>query len=218
MIIKSDNKTNNFMINIKNYISKQRRLGLLLLGLLLAVINHFYIVEHNGLFGLWVYILAANIIGASFQTYLNSYHTFKISIIAFILLLGVSFVNIYTHPKTITTPIPLNNENIQMIDVSEKMIITIDKPFKKVFVFQLGSLEYFEFKEAMNQNDKILEIIEIKTYDHLDKTFNKSKPSDIIYDINVKFGSKLFTRNNYCLNISDESYEACKKSFHTLNN
>lgn len=217
MIIKSDNKTNNFMINIKNYISKQRRLGLLLLGLLLAVINHFYIVEHNGLFGLWVYILAANIIGASFQTYLNSYHTFKISIIAFILLLGVSFVNIYTHPKTITTPIPLNNENIQMIDVSEKMIITIDKPFKKVFVFQLGSLEYFEFKEAMNQNDKILEIIEIKTYDHLDKTFNKSKPSDIIYDINVKFGSKLFTRNNYCLNIM-EGYEACKKSFHTLNN
>lgn len=217
MIIKSDNKTNNFMINIKNYISKQRRLGLLLLGLLLAVINHFYIVEHNGLFGLWVYILAANIIGASFQTYLNSYHTFKISIIAFILLLGVSFVNIYTHPKTITTPIPLNNENIQMIDVSEKMIITIDKPFKKVFVFQLGSLEYFEFKEAMNQNDKILEIIEIKTYDHLDKTFNKSKPSDIIYDINVKFGSKLFTRNNYCLNIM-EGYEACKKSFQTLNN
>lgn len=218
MIIKSDNKTNNFMINIKNYISKQRRPGLLLLGLLLAVINHFYIVEHNGLFGLWVYILAANIIGASFQTYLNSYHTFKISIIAFIFLIGVSFVNIYTHPKTITTPIPLNNENIQMIDVSEKMIITIDKPFKKVFVFQLGSLEYFEFKEAMNQNDKILEIIEIKTYDHLDKTFNKSKPSDIIYDINVKFGSKLFTRNNYCLNISDESYEACKKSFQTLNN
>ena len=217
MIIKSDNKTNNFMINIKNYISKQRRPGLLLLGLLLAVINHFYIVEHNGLFGLWVYILAANIIGASFQTYLNSYHTFKISIISYILLIGVSFVNIYTDSKTTTTPIPLNNENIQMIDVSEKMIITIDKPFKKVFVFQLGSLEYFEFKEAMNQNDKILEIIEIKTYDHLDKTFNKSKPSDIIYDINVKFGSKLFTRGNYCLNIM-EGYEACKKSFHTLNN
>ena len=217
MIIKSDNKTNNFMIKIKNYISTQRRPGLLLLGLLLAVINHFYIVEHNGLFGLWVYILAANIIGASFQTYLNSYHTFKISIISYILLIGVSFVNIYTDSKTTTTPIPLNNENIQMIDVSEKMIITIDKPFKKVFVFQLGSLEYFEFKEAMNQNDKILEIIETKTYDHLDKTFNKSKPSDIIYDINVKFGSKLFTRGNYCLNIM-EGYEACKKSFHTLNN
>lgn len=216
MIIKSDNKTNNFMINIKNYINKQRRTGLILLGLLLAVINHFYIVEHNGLFGLWVYILAANIIGASFQTYLNSYHTFKISIISYILLIGVSFVNIYTDSKT-TTPIPLNNENIQMIDVSEKMIITIDKPFKKVLIFQLGSLEYFEFKEAMNQNDKILEIIEIKTYDHLDKTFNKSKPSDIIYDINVKFGSKLFTRRNYCLNIM-EGYEACKKSFHTLNN
>ena len=217
MIIKSDNKTNNFMINIKNYISKHRRSGLLWLGLLLAVINHFYIVEHNGLFGLWVYILAANIIGASFQTYLNSYHTFKISIIAYILLIGVSFVNIYTHPKT-TTPIPLNNENIQMIDVSEKMIITIDKPFKKVLIFQLGSLEYFEFKESMKHNDNILEIIETKTYDHLDKTFNNSKPSDIIYDINVKFGSKLFTRNNYCLNISDEGYEACKKSFQTLNN
>lgn len=42
MIIKSDNKTNNFMINIKNYINKQRRTGLLWLGLLLAVINHFY--------------------------------------------------------------------------------------------------------------------------------------------------------------------------------
>lgn len=216
MIIKSDNKTNNFMIKIKNYISTQRRPGLILLGLLLAVINHFYIVEHNGLFGLWVYILAANIIGASFQTYLNSYHTFKISIIAFIILIGVSFVNIYTHSKT-TTPIPLNNENIQMIDVSEKMIITIDKPFKKVLIFQLGSLEYFEFKESMNHNDKILEIIETKTYDHLDKTFNKSKPSDIIYDINVKFGSKLFTRNNYCLNIM-EDYEVCKKSFQTLNN
>ena len=202
MIIKSDNKTNNFMINIKNYISKHRRSGLLWLGLLLAVINHFYKVEHNGLFGLWVYILAANIIGASFQTYLNSYHTFKISIIAYILLIGVSFVNIYTHSKT-TTPIPLNNENIQMIDVSEKMIITIDKPFKKVLIFQLGSLEYFEFKGLMNHNDKILEIIEIKTYDHLDKTFNKSKPSDIIYGINVKFGSKLFTRSNYCLNITE---------------
>ncbi len=216
MIIKSDNKTNNFMIKIKNSINKQRRPGLLLLGLLLTVINHFYIVEHNGLLGLWIYIVAANIMSASFQTYLHSYHTFKISIISFIILLGVSFVNIYTYSKT-TTPIPLNNENIQMIDVSEKMIITIDKPFKKVLIFQLGSLEYFEFKESMNHNDKILEIIETKTYDHLDKTFNKSKPSDIIYDINVKFGSKLFTRMNYCLNIM-EGYEACKKSFHTLNN
>ena len=91
-----------------------------------------------------------------------------------------------------------------MIDVSEKMIITIDKPFKKVLIFQLGSLEYFEFKESMNHNDKILEIIETKTYDHLDKTFNKSKPSDIIYDINVKFGSKLFTKRNYCLNIMED--------------
>ena len=125
MIIKSDNKTNNFMIKIKNYISTQRRPGLLLLGLLLAVINHFYIVEHNGLFGLWVYILAANIMGASLYRYLDSYHPFKISIIAFIILIGVSFVNIYTDSKT-TTPIPLNNENIQMIDVSEKMIITVD--------------------------------------------------------------------------------------------
>ena len=69
MIIKSDNKTNNFMIKIKNYISKHRRPGLLWLGLLLAVINHFYIVEHNGLFGLWVYILAANIIGASYAKF-----------------------------------------------------------------------------------------------------------------------------------------------------
>lgn len=216
MIIKSDNKTNNFMIKIKNYISTQRRPGLLLLGLLLAVINHFYIVEHNGLFGLWVYILAANIMGASLYRYLDSYHPFKISIITFTILIGVSFVNIYTDSKT-TTPIPLNNENIQMIDVSEKMIITVDKPFKKVLIFQLGSLEYFEFKESMKHNDNILEIIETKTYDHLDKTFNKSKPSDIIYDINVKFGSKLFTKRNYCLNIM-EDYEVCKKSFHTLNN